>query len=599
MHTASRKFLLLALMINLFFVAATLRPTPTYASEIGSDASSMPTMESGGSLEEPFGVPPTQEADLQNPTQSDESSMQAPDDAAQQAPNGNEASGSGSQTSESQPSSKQSQLSAQGTSSATSEEKTNSSKLTNSDKGKELVTSSDKDAPLPAPKLSGRAYVQRKGWLPWNTDVEVGKVITIGTTGQSLRLEALCIKVDGDGLAGSVSYQAHVQRLGWTDTRTNGSVAGTLGRSLRLEALRVALTGDIASSYDLWYRVHVSGVGWLGWTNGNRNAGSTGFSKRVEAIQLVMRKKGDPEPMQTGAYALPCVSYQSGKVGYASFVKGAWQGYVKPAKVSGTTGKATPVRGIRANCSNTDGLPGTVEYCAHVSKVGWTGWAQNGVTAGNGRNNVEAVRFRLTGTLSKLYDIWYRAHVSSAGWLGWAKNGAAAGSTGASKKLEAYQIRLLPKGHAAPGSTKNACVGKYYFLDGMTRRALNYSSGTGYLVMVDNGSSHVGIYTGHYGSWNRIKYWSASMGKSSTPTVRGTYSIGAKGYVFGDGYSCYYWTSFYNDYLFHSVLYHEGTRDIMDGTLGYNVSHGCVRLAIENAKWLQDNVPYGTTVVSY
>lgn len=70
-----------------------------------------------------------------------------------------------------------------------------------------------------------------------------------------------------------------------------------------------------------------------------------------------------------------------------------------------------------------------------------------------------------------------------------------------------------------------------------------------------------------------------------------------KGYVFGHGYSCYYYTQFYNDYLFHSVLYNEGTRVVQDGRLGQHLSHGCVRLAIENAKWIYDNIPCGTKVV--
>jgi lipoprotein-anchoring transpeptidase ErfK/SrfK len=37
----------------------------------------------------------------------------------------------------------------------------------------------------------------------------------------------------------------------------------------------------------------------------------------------------------------------------------------------------------------------------------------------------------------------------------------------------------------------------------------------------------------------------------------------------------------------------------MDPTLGANVSHGCVRLALDNAKWIYKYVPNKTTVVSY
>ena len=30
-----------------------------------------------------------------------------------------------------------------------------------------------------------------------------------------------------------------------------------------------------------------------------------------------------------------------------------------------------------------------------------------------------------------------------------------------------------------------------------------------------------------------------------------------------------------------------------------NLSHGCVRLDIDNAKWIYDNVPGGTTIYTY
>jgi lipoprotein-anchoring transpeptidase ErfK/SrfK len=37
----------------------------------------------------------------------------------------------------------------------------------------------------------------------------------------------------------------------------------------------------------------------------------------------------------------------------------------------------------------------------------------------------------------------------------------------------------------------------------------------------------------------------------------------------------------------------------MDDRVGMALSHGCVRLRLENAKWIYDNIPYGTKVVSY
>lgn len=465
------------------------------------------------------------------------------------------------------------------------------------DESKVAVTTAAVEAS--APKMTGRAYVERKGWMSWRKNVVPGKILTLGTTGKSRRLEAICIKVQVEGRTGGITYQTHVQNKGWTKEKSNGKVSGSKGKSLRMEAMRCKLTGDLANEYDVWYRAHVSGVGWMAWAKNWKNCGTTGFSRRVEAVQVVLLPKNSSAPTQDASCSLAYVPFSAGKVKYSSMVNKKWQKYVSPARVSGTTGKSKHVSAIRATYTSKKGLSGKITYSAHLAYSGWSTWKKNGTTAGGKSKKVEAIAFKLSGEASKLYDIWYRAHVSKAGWLGWAKNGDPAGSTGASKTVEAYQVKLVPKGASAPGSTENSCVGKNYFLDSMTQRAMGYSSGTGYLIMIDNGNSRVGIYEGHQGDWKRIQYWPASMGKSETPTVRGEFMVTDKGYVFGDGYSCYYWTRFYEDYLFHSILYNEGTRDVMDGSLGYNVSHGCVRLAIENAKWIQDNIPYGTKVVSY
>lgn len=130
-------------------------------------------------------------------------------------------------------------------------------------------------------------------------------------------------------------------------------------------------------------------------------------------------------------------------------------------------------------------------------------------------------------------------------------------------------------------------------------RANRYGSATGRLVLVDTGASRVYAFSGRQGSWRYDRTMVCSAGKPSTPTVKGQFTVQNKGYVFGHGYSCYYWTQFHGNYLFHSVLYYQGSRRIMDGTLGHNASHGCVRMAIDDAKWIQDTMPRGTKVVVY
>lgn len=76
--------------------------------------------------------------------------------------------------------------------------------------------------------------------------------------------------------------------------------------------------------------------------------------------------------------------------------------------------------------------------------------------------------------------------------------------------------------------------------------------------------------------------------------------MGSKGYYFDSGNArCYWYTQFYGDYLFHSVLYSKYNGRLMDGRVGMQLSHGCVRLSIEKAKWIYDNIPTGTKVVVF
>ena len=134
----------------------------------------------------------------------------------------------------------------------------------------------------------------------------------------------------------------------------------------------------------------------------------------------------------------------------------------------------------------------------------------------------------------------------------------------------------------------------------MLAKAQDYTSATNKLILVNLSARNLGIYSGSYGNWTNVMFSNVSVGAPSTPTVKGVFTVGSKGYSFGGAdYTCYYWTQFCGDYLFHSVLYHAGTRNIKDGTLRMAISHGCIRMDINDAQWLQNNVPSGSKVVVY
>lgn len=123
------------------------------------------------------------------------------------------------------------------------------------------------------------------------------------------------------------------------------------------------------------------------------------------------------------------------------------------------------------------------------------------------------------------------------------------------------------------------------------------SSATPYYIWVDSNNYTVNIFSGSNHNWNLIKSMDCAMGTSDTPTIKGTFLSGDKGSFFetNNGLICKYYTRIDGGYLFHSVLY-DKNNNIVDGRLAEKISHGCIRLELDNAKWIYDTIPEGSTI---
>ncbi len=98
-----------------------------------------------------------------------------------------------------------------------------------------------------------------------------------------------------------------------------------------------------------------------------------------------------------------------------------------------------------------------------------------------------------------------------------------------------------------------------------------------------------------------------STGLADTPTPKGTFKNTSP--VVRWGYFPKYdvWAQYLyriqGPYLFHSVLYDEADESTVKwgsvNKLGSPASHGCIRLKVEDAKWIYENCPAGTTVTVY
>ena len=136
----------------------------------------------------------------------------------------------------------------------------------------------------------------------------------------------------------------------------------------------------------------------------------------------------------------------------------------------------------------------------------------------------------------------------------------------------------------------------------MWNKIKNKKSGTKYLIAIDCDKNRVCIYKGKKGKWKLKSYWKCDTGAYDTPTIKGKFKVSGKVSHFGEekGYSVWYATRIKYEYYIHSTLYQPYSKtQNRDSRLGKNISHGCVRLAISNAKWVYKNCKKGTRIIIY
>lgn len=132
--------------------------------------------------------------------------------------------------------------------------------------------------------------------------------------------------------------------------------------------------------------------------------------------------------------------------------------------------------------------------------------------------------------------------------------------------------------------------------------AKGYSSRTGYLVWVNLATQKVNVFGGSQGNWDLMRTFRCATGAPSTPTPVGvTYVTYKQSAWVTDSYTCRPIVRFYpgTGYAFHSRLYYPNTNQVKDASMGFPVSHGCVRMEDIGIYWLYNNIPVNTTVVIY
>ena len=148
----------------------------------------------------------------------------------------------------------------------------------------------------PYPALRVQAHVQNIGWQDPVTEImggrdNTGASVVVGTTGRSLRLEALRFGIINRPVGGGgIEINAHLAGTGWTGFKRaiipNMVEIGTTGQSRAIEAVQIRLTGRLAKYYTIEYRMHLAGTGWTGYSRNGMTCGTTGQSRRAEALEI-------------------------------------------------------------------------------------------------------------------------------------------------------------------------------------------------------------------------------------------------------------------------------------------------------------------------
>lgn len=293
-------------------------------------------------------------------------------------------------------------------------------------------------------------YAAGVSGLGWQDHVTAGEIA--GTTGKSLPVVAFQVGLS-DQDADAVTVRGHIQNVGWTGWR-QGQI-GDASSALALEAIELRLDAAVADGYHLWYRVHVSNIGWMGWACDGAPAGTSGQGLPIEAIELILLDADAPAPGATDdAYR----GASEGLAASATFINGSKVNVdAFPSVVLGDPAGFLPMQSYALSLTNQV-VDGSISYQSLVYGEGWqTGWAVDGAEASSTSGSpVEAIRIRIDGNLSNVYDVWYRVYRIGEGWSGWAASGEPAGSEGLAKGISAIEVLLQDSGLPAPGSQENS-----------------------------------------------------------------------------------------------------------------------------------------------
>lgn len=128
-----------------------------------------------------------------------------------------------------------------------------------------------------------------------------------------------------------------------------------------------------------------------------------------------------------------------------------------------------------------------------------------------------------------------------------------------------------------------------------------FKSKTNYFVWVDIARQRTYVFMkDKKGKYNLIKNFVVATGKDATPTIIGLFELnGQRGtWMYFPQYKVGVknWVRLKGGYLFHSILFAKDGKTILNPNVGRKLSHGCIRMRVDDSYWFYKNIPSKTTV---
>lgn len=213
--------------------------------------------------------------------------------------------------------------------------------------------------------------------------------------------------------------------MGWTAfCNLVASYYNQINKTANTSNVVGASSGKTAGEPTVLYQGKSQKVSWLNQVTEPNTAGTTGRSLALYQLRVQLNN------VAKSAHLSATVKNSKQTLTYDN---------IESNTVVGSDGLA--LRQINFDLENVAGYH--LEYRVHCSNVGWQGWVKEGSFAGDGKNDIQAVDFRLVKDASVTVTgpkIYYNGHIADVGWQEYVPDAQLAGTTGKGIFLQALHV---------------------------------------------------------------------------------------------------------------------------------------------------------------